>query len=211
MILCEPLHWEHCSHWSLLGLSQGHDLKPYLTHELARAARTCFSIELRYKGLLGKLTLRWWYKAYFNIKTSIWISIMKLRLSWCRHILMIEIPVLFCSDFQLKKKKNDWDHLIFNGNSYTGKMLSFCPGEFPVQRPVTRSFDVFFDLRLNKQLSKQSWGWWFETPPWSLWCQCNDNMVIFIQNACNRHTIACMWRQAMRCLLWVQTPINLWQ
>ena len=35
--------------------------------------------------------------------------------------------------------------------------------EFPVQRPVTRSFDVFFDLRLNKQLSKQSWGSWFET------------------------------------------------
>ena len=23
-------------------------------------------------------------------------------------------------------------------------------GEFPAQRPVTRSFDVFFDLRLNK-------------------------------------------------------------
>ena len=29
------------------------------------------------------------------------------------------------------------------------------PGEFPTQRPVTRSFDVFFDLRLNKPLSKQ--------------------------------------------------------
>ena len=29
------------------------------------------------------------------------------------------------------------------------------PGEFPTQRPVTRSFDVFFDLRLNKLLSKQ--------------------------------------------------------
>ena len=37
------------------------------------------------------------------------------------------------------------------------------PGEFPTQRPVTRSFDVFFDLRLNKRLSKQPWGWWFET------------------------------------------------
>ena len=37
------------------------------------------------------------------------------------------------------------------------------PGEFPAQGPVTRSFDVFFDLRLNKRLSKQSWGWWFET------------------------------------------------
>ena len=47
------------------------------------------------------------------------------------------------------------------------------PGEFPTQRPVTRSFDVFFDLRLNKRLSKQPWGWWFETPSQSLWCQCN--------------------------------------
>ena len=43
------------------------------------------------------------------------------------------------------------------------------PGEFPTQRPVARSFDVFFDLRLNKRLSKQPWGWWFETPSWSLW------------------------------------------
>ena len=42
-------------------------------------------------------------------------------------------------------------------------------GEFPAQRPVTRSFNVFFDLRLNKRLSKQSWGWWFETPQGSLW------------------------------------------
>ena len=26
-------------------------------------------------------------------------------------------------------------------------------GEFPTQKPVTRSVDVFFDLRLNKRLS----------------------------------------------------------
>ena len=43
------------------------------------------------------------------------------------------------------------------------------PGEFPAQRPVTRSFDVFFDLRLNKRLSKQSWGRWFETLSCPLW------------------------------------------
>ena len=47
------------------------------------------------------------------------------------------------------------------------------PGDFPTQRPVTRSFDVFFDLHLNKGLSKQPWGWWFETPSWSFWRQCN--------------------------------------
>ena len=47
-------------------------------------------------------------------------------------------------------------------------------GEFHAQRPVTRGFDVFFDLRLNKRLSKQSRGWWFETPAWSLWRHRND-------------------------------------
>ena len=46
-------------------------------------------------------------------------------------------------------------------------------GEFPAQRPVTRSFDVFFDLRLSKRLSKQSWGWGFETPSNPLWRHCN--------------------------------------
>ena len=48
------------------------------------------------------------------------------------------------------------------------------PGEIPAQRPVTRSFDVFFDLRLNKRLRKQTWGWWFETPSRPLWRHCND-------------------------------------
>ena len=47
------------------------------------------------------------------------------------------------------------------------------PGEFPAQRPVTRNFDVFFDLRLNKRLSKQTWGWWLETLLCSLWRHCN--------------------------------------
>ena len=47
------------------------------------------------------------------------------------------------------------------------------PVNFPAQRPVTRSFDVFFDLSLNQRLSKQSWGWWFETLPRPLWRHCN--------------------------------------
>ena len=57
--------------------------------------------------------------------------------------------------------------------------LAFCAGnspvtgEFPSQRPVTQSFDVFFYLRLNKQQSKQSWSWWFETPSRPLWRHCN--------------------------------------
>ena len=56
-----------------------------------------------------------------------------------------------------------------------------CPpvtGEIPSQRPVTRSFDVYFDLRLNKRVSKQSRRRWFETPSRSLWRRCNEFMVM---------------------------------
>ena len=59
-------------------------------------------------------------------------------------------------------------------------------GEFPAQRPVTRSFDVFFDLRLNKRLSKQSWGWGFEMSAWPSWSHCND-----VSNYTQRGRVSC--------------------
>ena len=46
-------------------------------------------------------------------------------------------------------------------------------GESPEQTPLTRSFGVFFDLRLNKRSSKQSRRRWFETPLCPLWRHCN--------------------------------------
>ena len=49
------------------------------------------------------------------------------------------------------------------------------PGEFPAQRPVTRSFDVFVDLCPNKRLGKQPWGWGFETPSHPVWRHCNEH------------------------------------
>ena len=64
-------------------------------------------------------------------------------------------------------------------------LLALCEGNplvtggFLSQRPVTRSFDVFFDLHLNKRLSKQSWGWWFETLSYPLWRHCNVLRGIF--------------------------------
>ena len=71
-----------------------------------------------------------------------------------------------------------------NGNMF--RVTCFCAGnspvtagnssvtrEFPSHWPVTRSFDVFFDLCLNKLLSKQSRRRWFETPSLSLWRHCN--------------------------------------
>ena len=70
---------------------------------------------------------------------------------------------------------------LFAGNSLV-------TGEFPVQRPVTRGFDVFCDLRLNKRLSKQSWGWWIETSSRSLWRHFNESetpITLIIWRHCN--------------------------
>ena len=72
-----------------------------------------------------------------------------------------------------------------NGNisRVTGHLCgnSPVPGEFPAQRAMTRSFDVFFDLCPNKSLSKQSWGWWFETPSHPLWRYCSGlGLVLFL-------------------------------
>ena len=57
------------------------------------------------------------------------------------------------------------------------------PGDFLTQRPVTWSFDVFFDLRPYKRLCKQWWGWWFETPSSPLWRHRNASAcVVLIQD-----------------------------
>ena len=62
-------------------------------------------------------------------------------------------------------------------------------GEFPTQRPVTRSFDVFCDLCLNTRLRKQSWGWWFETLSRPLWRHRNGwvDATLFHNHASWRH------------------------
>ena len=71
-------------------------------------------------------------------------------------------------------------------------------GDFPTQRPVTRSFGVFFDLRLNKLLSKQPWGWWFETPSWSLWRHCNVDCC----DVCDVLLVWCIVGCIVWCMLW---------
>ena len=71
-----------------------------------------------------------------------------------------------------------WRHQIETFSA----LLTICtgnspvPSEFPAQRPVTRSFDIFSDLRLNKRLSKQWWGWWFEALSRPLWRHRNNRL-----------------------------------
>ena len=80
--------------------------------------------------------------------------------------------------------------IMTSSNGNISALLTLCArnspitAEFPVQRPVTRSFDVFIDLCLNKRLSKQSWGLWSETPPHPLWRHC----YLIITNG-QKHTV----------------------
>ena len=79
-----------------------------------------------------------------------------LSRSWC--VKNVVVLVLYINGFE---------YIIFTNRQHYSirtELYLTVTGEFPAKRPVTRSFDAFFDLRLNKRLSKQSWGWWFETP-----------------------------------------------
>ena len=61
-------------------------------------------------------------------------------------------------------------------------------GELPSQMPATRSFDVFFYLRLNKRLSIQSWRRWFETSSCSLCRGCNALITVTISDMASQIT-----------------------
>ena len=68
-----------------------------------------------------------------------------------------------------------WRHQMETSSAILALCAGNSPvtGEFPSKRPLTRSFGVFFDLRLNKRLNKQSWGWRFKTSPRPLWRHCH--------------------------------------
>ena len=99
-----------------------------------------------------------------------------------------------------------------NGNIFrvTGHLCGEFTGHWwiPSQRPVTRSFDVFCDLSLNKRLSKQSWGWWFETLSRPFWR--HRNVLNTLRLRQNRHHFA----DIFKCILvnenvWISINISL--
>ena len=94
------------------------------------------------------------------------------------------IPVLYaiwcysgaCNNAPTVSKMTWWRHQMETFSA----LLAICvgsspvPGDFPAQRLVTRSFDVFFDLCPHKRLNEQSRGWWIETLSRPLWRHCNE-------------------------------------
>ena len=121
---------------------------------------------------------------FCRLKTDSPVAKQCLLESW--HVLIItEYPMASCSSGSCCVPW--WRHQMETFSA----LLAICrwnspvPGEFPTQRPVTRSFDVFFDLHLNDRLSKQLWGWWFETLSRPLWRHCNAKQSAYLWLDCN--------------------------
>ena len=106
-----------------------------------------------------------WYLVKFN-------PLYKHRLT---VTFFFEIHALTCTHAGARYEISWWCHQMKTFSA----LLALCErnppvtGGFPSPRPVTRNFDVFFGLRLNKRLSKQSRQRRFETPSLSLWHHCN--------------------------------------
>ena len=100
---------------------------------------------------------------------------MGLVLSSTRSCRPISLALICLTTDQASMYYPWWCHQMETFSAVTGHLCGEFtgPGEFPAQRPVTRIFRVFFDLRPNKPLSKQSWGWWFEALSPPLWRHCN--------------------------------------
>ena len=103
---------------------------------------------------------------YFDTAT-LWTLFVYNITHWGQHKMAATLPMIPSNTW--------WRHQLETFSA----LLAICAG--PAQRPVTRSFDVFFDLRLNQRLSKQWRGWWFETLPRPVWRHCND--IFFVSTA----------------------------
>ena len=123
---------------------------------------------------LNKSFLFWSQKYTWSL-TALWcLYAIKNTLSFGKCDTMVDIGI---PDRKLlSRPKVSWHFTWWRHQMETfSALLALCagnspvPGEFPTQRPVTRGFDVYFDLRPNKRLSKQSLGWWFETLSPTLW------------------------------------------
>ena len=107
-------------------------------------------------------------KIHLNMSSAKWrpfcfsLNVLNPMASWCRHM---DTLVMWHWYYPW------WRHQMETFSAFLALCAGNSPitGKFPSQRPVMRRFDIFFHLCLNKHLSKQSWGWWFETPSRPLW------------------------------------------
>ena len=135
------------------------------------------------------LYCHFWCEFYLLVLRRMFLSIWRKMICFLEYVQSRQYDVCFSKFRDTPRDLRcyfEWC-LLINENTWwrhqmevLSALLALCVGNIPVtgespsQRPVTRSFHVFFDLRLNKRLSHRTRRWWFETPSRALWRHYND-------------------------------------
>ena len=141
------------------------------------------------------------FLAYFSIS-------MVTHIAW-------RVSLVSFNRFHVKSDGYNVTHCDCDGSmtSYTwwrhqmetfSALLALCHRWLPRTKASDAELWFFFDLHLNKRLSKQWGGWWFETPSRPWWRLCNEtqrphvyecsstaNMWQLKQPAANGATVGC--------------------
>ena len=117
-----------------------------------------------------------WYGIYFTSTLSPALQGVSLHLEKSPKELSCDDKF---AQVMSRMANSQYCYMMTSSNGTFSAYLVLCEGNppvtggFPSQRPVTRSFDVFFDLRMKKRSSKQSRHRWFARPSCPLWRHCN--------------------------------------
>ena len=147
----------------------------------------CSRLWLVYWWCCEKIVLFWFLPYQQN---SVKISklnhfTMKSLLTWLPWITHAINVLMFQYIFSETRPGNNISFMMTSSNGNIFRVTGHLCGEFTGRRwiPHKKASDAerwcFFHLCPNKRLSKQSWGWWFETPSHPLWRHCNDYMIFF--------------------------------
>ena len=159
---------------SIISAIEAQSWEPQRKTEKSTCGRTTIDWISRVSCQKGPIchALAWRVGPFWHDTIDIWSKVTRCEwLKWYAPFMFWS----FCINWQPW-----WRHQMETFSA----LLDFCAGnspatgEFTAQRPVTRSFNVFFDLRLNQHLGKQWRRRWFETPSLLVWRHCNDETDI---------------------------------
>ena len=177
----DVIKWKHFPHYWLL-VRGIHRSPVNYPHKSQWRGALMFYLILHLSKHLSKQSRRRWFEMPWR---SLWRHSNGIPDNTLPQPLMHVCPTWSqCVKTYTRIFRNIEGHIFImtssNGNISTWLVL----GELPAQMPVTRTFDIFFDVRLNKRLSKQSWGWWLDMPSCSLWRHCNVHAHLSYANSC---------------------------
>ena len=148
----------------------------------------------------------WWQKIIVWSSWTKWTKVVLMtlygqQLKFMNAFMDTHATLLHCDQWTTAVTGIKDDTMMTSSNGKSFRITGPLCGEFTGHRwiPLTKAshaelWCLFLSARLYKRLSKQSWGWWFETPSRSLWRHCNAyTSVEFRSNYSKSHRQISDW------------------